>query len=124
MYKDFEELPCWQEAAVLYNRVLDLFEKPGIKLSWGFKDQLDRAALSISNNIAEGFERQSISELIQFLSIARGSAGEVRSMASVLLSRKKSQAIHNDLAEIKKLAITCTKQTHGWLHSLKTRDKK
>jgi hypothetical protein len=55
-YNTFEELPVWQEAARLYNRVLDLLEQPNLPLSSGFRNQLDRAALSISNNVAEGFE--------------------------------------------------------------------
>ena len=56
-YQHFEELPVWQEAAKLYNAVLDLFEQSSVPLSPGFRNQLDRAALSVSNNIAEGFER-------------------------------------------------------------------
>jgi four helix bundle protein len=47
----------------------------------GLRDQLERAALSISNNIAEGFERGTTNELLAFLYVARGSAGEVRSMS-------------------------------------------
>ena len=79
-YTKFEELPVWKEAARLYNRVLDLLEEPGVPLTPGFRNQLDRAALSVSNNIAEGFERGTTNELLAFLYIARGSAGEVRSM--------------------------------------------
>jgi hypothetical protein len=56
-YKTFEELPVWQEAARLYNRVLDILEEPNLPLSSSFRNQLDRATLSVSNNIAEGFER-------------------------------------------------------------------
>jgi len=78
-YQQFEELPVWQEAARLYNTVLDLLEEPGVPLTSGFRNQLDRAALSVSNNVAEGFERSTTAELQSFIAIARGSAGEVRS---------------------------------------------
>ena len=54
-YRNFEELPVWQEAARLYNAALDLIETPNAPLSPGFRNQLDRAALSVSNNLAEGF---------------------------------------------------------------------
>ncbi len=56
-YERFEDLPVWQEAARLYDVTLDLLESQGVALSAGFRNQLDRAALSVSNNIAEGFER-------------------------------------------------------------------
>jgi four helix bundle protein len=52
-YQKFEDLPVWQEAARLYNRVLDLLEEPQVPLFPGYRNQLDRAALSVSNNIAE-----------------------------------------------------------------------
>ena len=53
-YQKFEDLPVWREAARLYNRVLDLLEEPSLPLTPGFRNQLDRAALSVSNNVAEG----------------------------------------------------------------------
>src|ERR1017187_5866633 len=88
-YTKFEELPVWKEAARLYNRVLDLLEEPGVPLTPGFRNQLDRAALSVSNNIAEGFERVTTNELLAFLAIARGSGGEVRSMMAVVKDRPR-----------------------------------
>src|SRR3989442_14724198 len=75
-YQHFEELPVWQEAARLYNAVLDLLEEPGVPLTPGFRNQLDRSSLSVSNNVAEGFERSTTNELLSFIAIARGSAGE------------------------------------------------
>src|SRR6266581_982283 len=83
-YHRFEDLPAWQKAAELYELTEDLLENESFQASRGFRDQLDRAALSVSNNIAEGFERGSTNELLAFLYIARGSAGEVRSMMRVL----------------------------------------
>jgi len=56
-YECFEDLPVWQTAVRLYNVVLDLLETQGVPLSPGFRNQLDLAALSVANNIAEGFER-------------------------------------------------------------------
>ena len=69
-YEKFEDLPVWQEAARLYNKVLDLLEEPVVPLTPGFRNQLDRAALSVSNNVAEGFERVTVKELNSFLGIA------------------------------------------------------
>src|SRR6266481_8969732 len=79
-YKSFEELPVWQKAAELYELTEELLENDSFKATRGFRDQLDRAALSVSNNIAEGFERGTTNELLAFIYIARVSAGEVRSM--------------------------------------------
>jgi four helix bundle protein len=89
---DYEDLPVWQDAALLYCSVLDLLEESSNHFSFGFRTQLDRASLSVSNNIAEGFERMSTAELLAFLEFARGSAGEVRSMVAVIRRRMKVRA--------------------------------
>jgi four helix bundle protein len=117
-YTKFEELPVWQEAARLYNRVLDLLEEPGVPLTPGFRNQLDRAALSVSNNIAEGFERVTTSELLAFLAIARGSGGEVRSMMAVVKDRPKLKSYLRHLQEIRALAESCARQLTAWTGSL------
>lgn len=81
-YTRFEELPVWKAAIEFALKVFEFTEKTE-KLFRGLgdtKNQLERAALSISNNIAEGFERGTTAELIYFLYIAKGSAGESRSM--------------------------------------------
>jgi four helix bundle protein len=113
-YQKFEELPVWQEAAQLYNLVLDLFEEPGVPLSSGFRNQLDRAALSVSNNVAEGFERSTTNELLSFIGIARGSAGEVRSMMAVVNNRPKLKRHARALQAIRAAADSCARQLSGW----------
>lgn len=113
-YEKFEDLPVWQEAARLYNRVLDLLEEPNVSLTPGFRNQLDRAALSVSNNIAEGFERVTTNELVMFLAIARGSSGEVRSMMAVVKDRPKLQPCVRRLQEIRSLAESCARQLTAW----------
>lgn len=117
-YEKFEDLPVWQEAARLYNLVLDLLEAPNLPLSPGFRNQLDRAALSVSNNIAEGFERFTTNELLSFLAIARGSAGEVRSMMAVVKDRPKLKPLLGRLRDIRDRAESCARQLTGWTTSI------
>lgn len=113
-YQHFEELPVWQEAARLYNVVLDLLEESGATFSPGFRNQLDRAALSVSNNIAEGFERSTTNELLAFIAIARGSAGEVRSMVAVVKDRPEFKRHVTALQTIRSVAESCARQLTGW----------
>jgi four helix bundle protein len=117
-YQRFEELPVWQEAARLYGAVLYLLEESGSLLSPGFRNQLDRAALSVSNNIAEGFERVTTAELLSFLAIARGSAGEVRSMMAVVRERPKLKRLAPQLQQIRGLAESCSRQITAWAASV------
>ena len=117
-YQHFEELPVWQEAARLYNVVLDLLEEPGVPLTPGFRNQLDRASLSVSNNVAEGFERSTTNELLSFIAIARGSSGEVRSMMAVVKDRPKLKRYLAALQRIRTLAESCARQLTGWAGSV------
>lgn len=117
-YQHFEELPAWQEAARLYNQVLNLFEEPGLPLSPGYRNQLDRAALSVSNNIAEGFDRATTGELLAFLAIARGSAGEVRSMLAVVQDRPGLRPLLSQLRQVREHAASCGRQLTAWIASV------
>ena len=78
-YSRFEELPVWQDAIELAVRVYRFTTHDAFNGRYSLKDQLERAAVSISNNIAEGSERLHRAEYIQFLGYAKGSAGETRS---------------------------------------------
>ncbi|HLO00181.1 MAG TPA: four helix bundle protein [Pyrinomonadaceae bacterium] len=76
----FEELWVWQQARELVKEIYADFKSgPGSK-DFGFRDQLQRAGVSVMNNIAEGFERSTDTEFARFLDVARSSYGEVRSM--------------------------------------------
>jgi len=70
-YERFEDLPVWKAAIDLAERIYALTEKTPFSRKYSLRDQLERAALSISNNIAEGFERGTTQELLTFLYIAR-----------------------------------------------------
>ena len=79
-YNRFEDLPVWNAAVDLKLDIDELCEQRCIARRRNWIDQIDRASLSISNNIAEGFERGSDADFANFLRIAKGSCGEVRSM--------------------------------------------
>lgn len=78
--KRFEDLWIWQEARGLVHEVYSDFGTGGGAKDYGFRDQIQRAAVSIMNNIAEGFERVTDADFARFLDLAKGSCGEVRSM--------------------------------------------
>jgi len=122
-YQRFEDLPVWQAAAELYDRVDDSLTAAPPRLSRSFRDQLERATLSVSNNIAEGFERGTTNELLAFLYIARGSAGEVRSMLTLLSRRPWVAAdLKARISDLKLLAESCSRQLRAWADSLQNSD--
>jgi four helix bundle protein len=75
----FEDLVAWQNARMLTNQVYVVTGGGPFNKDFGLKDQMRRAAVSIMANVAEGFERSKRTEFHQFLSIAKGSCGELRS---------------------------------------------
>jgi four helix bundle protein len=83
--RTFEDLLVWQMGIELVKRVYVLTASGLFSRDFGLRDQIRRAVVSIPTNIAEGFERASRKEYLNFLNIAKGSAGEVRSLLYVAL---------------------------------------
>ena len=79
----FKDLRVYQSGRHLVKRVYDLTRGDGFRKDISLTDQIRRAAISVVSNIAEGFERGSAVELIQFLYIAKGSCGEVRAQIGI-----------------------------------------
>ena len=77
--RKFEDIQAWKDAIALADSIYAATREPSFARDFGLCDQMRRAAVSISSNIAEGFERESSQEFMRFLSIAKGSAGELRS---------------------------------------------
>ena len=121
-YQRFEDLPVWQDAIRLAEGCEDFLIAAKDKITFSKRDQLDRCSLSVSNNIAEGFERGSTNELLAFLYIARGSAGEVRSMLCFFERRPALQDFKSQISNLKPLAESCSKQLRGWADSLQNSD--
>ena len=90
----FEELVVWQRAKELSLRVYRVTSTGQLARDLGLRSQIQRAAVSVMSNIAEGFERNSRAEFARFLAIARGSAGEVRSQ--VYLASELGFISHED----------------------------
>ncbi len=118
-YRRFEDLPVWQDAADLAVKVYDFTEAEPLKRHHGLRDQLERATLSISNNVAEGFERGTTNELLAFLYIARGSAGEIRSMFRVMERWKAFVNFKSQVSDLRTKSERISKQLYGWIENLK-----
>ncbi len=121
-YSRFEDLPVWKDAARLYVAVETLVEDDYFRNHGDMRSQLLRAALSISNNIAEGFERGTTKELLAFLYIARGSGGEVRSMLTVMAGSSRYQHLKPQISDLRPRAESINRQLRGWADSLQNSD--
>ena len=121
-YKQFEELPSWNAATDLAVAVFKLTEAPCFRFKGDLVNQLRRAALSVANNIAEGFERGTTAELITFLYIARGSAGEVRSMLRFAIRLGEMQEEQGRIEALVPQCESVSRQIRGWLDSLQNSD--
>ncbi|MCX6796440.1 MAG: four helix bundle protein [Candidatus Falkowbacteria bacterium] len=109
----FEDIIAWQKSRQLSLLIYKLFIN---NKDYGFRDQIRRAAISIGNNIAEGFERRTNKELKTFLFIAKGSSGEVRSMLYNALDLKYIDK--NDCQTAYNLSLEISKLLSGFIKTL------
>jgi len=123
-YQRFEELPVWQAAMRLAHHIYDLTENPKFKISPSLRDQIERSSMSVADNIAEGFERGTTNELLAFLYIARGSAGETRSKLIFMEKRKSLADFKSEISDLKSMAESCSRQLRAWADSLQNSDIK
>lgn len=96
-------------------------KRPPFRRQHSLRDQLERAAVSVSNNIAEGFERGTTQELLTFLYIARGSAGEVRSMLCLLEGIpefRELASLKSEISNLKFQAESISRQWRAWAGAL------
>jgi four helix bundle protein len=123
-YQRSEDLPVWNSAVELAAWIFEMTADEAFKGKGSLRDQLERAAVSISNNIAEGFERGTTQELLTFLYIARGSAGEVRSMFHLLDRLQGGAPLKSQISNLRLLAESVSRQLRAWADSLQNSDIK
>ena len=117
-FKRFEDLPVWKDAVALAVRIFKVTRDNRFLGLGDIANQLQRAGLSVSNNLAEGFERGTTQELITFLYYARGSAGEVRSILSVMERLEGLGNLRSQISNLKSSAEVISRQIRGWTASL------
>ncbi len=112
-FNSFEEILAYQKSEQLALKIYTLLRDCN---DFGFKNQIQRAVVSISNNIAEGFERKGNKEFRQFLFIAKGSCGEVRSM--LRLSLKLNYVSEGNFNVLHNLSVEVSKMLSGLIKKL------
>ncbi len=123
-YSTFEELPVWKAAIEFALKTFEFTSKGDFRGLGDAKGQLERAALSISNNIAEGFERGTTNELVTFLYISKGSAGETRSMLRLCETSERFLDLRSEISNLITHTTGISKQLNGWINSLINSDIK
>jgi four helix bundle protein len=110
----FEDILAWQKSKEL---TLLVYKNFSSCRDYGFRDQIQRASVSVMNNIAEGFERKGDREFSKFLFIAKGSCGEVRSM--LYLSQDLGYTSKEETARMYALSLEISRMLSGFIKTLK-----
>ncbi|MCI0449657.1 MAG: four helix bundle protein [Chlorobi bacterium] len=118
----FEELEVWQKAMSIAVEIYNLTKEEKFLREYSLKDQIIRAAISISNNISEGFEYNNSKDFVKFLRYSKGSTGELRNMITFLLKigfikEEYHQRLTNEL-------VTLSKQLYAFINYLKKNEQK
>jgi four helix bundle protein len=121
-YERFEDLPVWKDAIELAVKVFALTAQPAFRPYRGIRDQIERSSVSVSNNIAEGFERGTTPELLTFLYISRGSCGETRSVLCLCERLPRLSNFKFEISDLRSRAENISRQLRGWADSLQNSD--
>jgi four helix bundle protein len=115
----FEDLEAWKSGREVTRTVYSLTKKDSFKRDFGLVDQIRRAAASVMTNVAEGFERGTNKDFIRFLFIARGSAGEVRSLLYVALDQ--GYITEKEFSSTQDLCVQASRIIWGLIKSLRNK---
>jgi four helix bundle protein len=118
MTKSFEEFEVHKKGVVLTKSIFELLNKKSFDKEFGFKDQIKRAVISITNNIAEGSEYNNNKQFIRYLKIAKGSCAEVRSM--LVLARELEFCSDKEIIESYQLTIEISQNISNFIKYLES----
>ena len=121
MTKSFEEFEVYQKGILLAKLIFKLVERKTFEKEYSFRDQIKRAVISITNNIAEGSEYNNNRQLIRYLKISKGSCAEVRSM--LIVSRELGFCSQNEIEESYKTSIEISQSLSNFIKYLSTKIK-
>ncbi|TDK41521.1 four helix bundle protein [Algoriphagus formosus] len=116
----FEELEIWQKSIEIGVRIYKIADQVPLKNDYKSRDQLIGSAVSISNNIAEGFEYNNRKQFMKFLGYAKGSAGELRSQLALLV--KVGSVVEEDYTSLKQELIILSRQIKSLINYLQKRE--
>lgn len=118
MTKSFEEFEVHKKGVLLTKQVFKLLSKPSLEKEFGFKDQIKRAVISITNNIAEGSKYNNNKQFIRYLKIAKGSCAEVRNM--LILTKELEFCTNDEIQESYNLTIEISQNISNFIKYLNT----
>ena len=121
MTKSFEEFDVHKKGIVLTKLVFELLNNKSQEKEFGFKDQIKRAVVSITNNIAEGSEYNSNRQFTRYLKISKGSCAEFRNM--LILSRELGFCNHEEIQKCYNLTIEISQNLSNFIKYLDTNNK-
>tara|TARA_R110002124_G_scaffold74336_2_gene199537 strand:+ start:954 stop:1322 length:369 start_codon:yes stop_codon:yes gene_type:complete len=121
MTKSFEEFDVHKKGIVLTKLVFELLNNKSLEKEFGFKDQIKRAVVSITNNIAEGSEYNSNRQFTRYLKISKGSCAEVRNM--LILSRELGFCNHEEIQKSYNLTLEISQNLSNFIKYLDTNNK-
>ena len=119
MTKSFEEFEVHKKGVLLVKQVFQLLKKSSIKKEFGFKEQIKRAVISITNNIAEGSEYNNNKQFIRYLKIAKGSCAEVRNM--LILARELEFCSDEEIQESLVLSVEISQNISNFIKYLNSK---
>jgi len=120
VYNNFEDLPVWKEAKDLAVQIYRITKEGSLAKDWSLSDQIKRATISISSNIAEGFDRSSRKEFVKFLYIAKGSVSEVRSQ--LFICKELGYLDKNGSEDLLRKTTSLTRQIGALISFLKKKN--